>query len=339
MKNISELLKDLTSVSAVSGCENNLYSLLSDILSKYGKVSTDSMNNIYCTFGEGYHFLLDAHIDEIGFVVTEITDDGFIKFDKIGGIDTKCLPAFEVTVYGKKEISGVISTLPPHLQSDDDEKKAPKLSNLPIDTGYAKEELEEIVGLGDRITFKKQFTPLLNNQISATALDDRAGVAAILLSLDKLKNLPCKITVMFSSQEEVGTRGAKIGLYLKNVDEAISVDVSFAYTPDCDKSDCGEISKGAMIGFSPILNRKMTEKLVETAVKNNISYQKEIMSGRTGTNADVISVSENGVKTALISIPQKYMHQRVEVVDTNDIQSVADLISAYISERSSEVNA
>lgn len=339
MKDLSELLKDLTSVPAVSGTENNIFSLLSNLLSNYGEVTTDAMNNIYCTFGNGYHFLLDAHIDEIGFVVTEITEDGFIKFDKIGGMDTKCLPAFEVTIYGKKEISGVISTLPPHLQNDEDEKKAPKLSDLSIDTGYTKGELEDLVSLGDRITFKKQFTPLLNNQISATALDDRAGVAAILLTLDKLKKLPCKVTVMFSSQEEVGTRGAKIGPYMKNVDEAISVDVSFAYTPDCDKRDCGEISKGAMIGFSPILNRKMTEHLVETADKNKIPYQKEIMSGRTGTNADVISVSENGVKTALISIPQKYMHQRVEVVDVNDIHSVADLISAYISERSSEVNA
>lgn len=339
MKNTIELLKKLTSVPAVSGYENNLYSVLCDILKEYGEVTTDAMNNVYCTFGEGYHFLLDAHIDEIGFVVTEITDDGFIKFDKIGGIDTKCLPAFEVTVWGKENISGVISTLPPHLQNAEEEKKAPKLSDLSIDTGYSKEQLENIVSLGDRITFKKQFTTLLNDQVSATSLDDRSGAAAIILAAEKLKNMPCKVTIMLSSQEEVGTRGAKIGPYLKNVDEAISVDVSFAYTPDCDKTECGEISKGAMIGFSPILNREMSETLVKLAKEKKIPFQKEIMAGRTGTNADVISISESGIKTALISIPEKYMHQRVEVVDINDVKAVSDLICAYVEKRSCEVNA
>lgn len=339
MKNTLKLLNDLTQITCVSGYEKNIHSYLKEALSEYGEVTTDAMNNIYCTFGEGIHFLLDAHIDQIGFIVTDITDDGFIKFDKIGGIDTKYLPAMEVSIWGKKEISGVISTLPPHLQSAEDEKKAPKISELAIDTGYSKSELDEIVSVGDTITFKNNFTKLLNSYVSANSLDDRCGVASILLCLDKLKKLPCKITVLFSSQEEVGKRGAKIAPYLKKVDEAICVDVSFAYTPGCDKSDCGEISKGAMIGYSPILDRDMSNKLFSTAKVNNISYQCEIMPGITGTNADVISISECGIKTALISIPQKYMHQRVEVVDTADVEAVSDLICAYIKERSSINNA
>lgn len=144
---------------------------------------------------------------------------------------------------------------------------------------------------------------------------------------------------MFSSQEEVGTRGAKIGPFGKNVNEAISVDVSFAHTPGCDKADCGEISKGAKIGFSPILDKTISKKLVDVADKNNIPYQCEIMAGRTGTNADVISVNGCGVKSALISIPEKYMHQAVEVVDLDDIKAVSDLIVAYIAERAGEMNA
>lgn len=339
MKNISELLKKITAPVGVSGCEENIVQVLTEILKSYGEVAVDSMNNVFCTFGEGYHFLLDAHMDEIGFVVTEITEDGFIKFDKCGGIDTRPLPAYEVSVWGKEEIRGIISTLPPHLQSAEDEKKAPDLKSLAIDTGYTKEQLDNRVSLGDRITFKRNFTPLINNYISASCLDDRSGICAILLALDKLKNLPCKITVMFSSQEEVGTRGAKIGPFAKNVDEAISVDVSFAYTPGCDKNECGEISKGAMIGFSPVLDRLISQKLISVAEKNSIPYQCEIMSGRTGTNADVISVNSCGIKTALISIPEKYMHQSVEVVDPADIRAAADLISAYITERAGELNA
>lgn len=339
MEKTIELLKELTQTVGVSGCEENIAALLKKKLSLYGDVTVDSMNNVFCTFGEGYHFLLDAHLDEIGLIVTDITDDGFIKFSNCGGIDARPLPAMEVSVWGREEVKGVISTLPPHLQSASDEKKIPKLSELAIDTGLTKDKLEKLVSLGDRITFKRNFTPLLNGLVSASCLDDRSGVAAILMCLDELKNLGCKVTVMFSSQEEVGTRGAKVGPYAKSVDEAISVDVSFALTPGCDKSECGELSKGAMIGFSPILDKEISRKLVDAAEKNNIPYQCEIMSGRTGTNADVISISEKGIKTALISIPEKYMHQRVEVVNTADVESVSRLICTYIKERIGDVNA
>lgn len=339
MEKTIELLKELTQTVGVSGCEENIVALLREKLSSYGDVTVDSMNNVFCTFGEGYHFLLDAHLDEIGLIVTDITDDGFIKFSNCGGIDARPLPAMEVSVWGREEVKGIISTLPPHLQSASDEKKIPKLSELAIDTGLTKDKLEKLVSLGDRITFKRNFTPLLNGLVSASCLDDRSGVAAILMCLDELKNMGCKVTVMFSSQEEVGTRGAKIGSYAKSVDEAISVDVSFALTPGCDKSECGELSKSAMIGFSPILDKEISRNLVDAAEKNNIPYQCEIMSGRTGTNADVISISEKGIKTALISIPEKYMHQRVEVVDTADVESVSRLICAYIKERIGDVNA
>lgn len=337
--NTVELLKELTSAVGVSGEENNIVDLLKTKLEPYGAVSIDAMNNVYCTFGSGYHFLLDAHLDEIGMIVTDITDDGFIKFNRVGGIDRRMLLGYEVSIWGKEEVKGIISTLPPHLQTAEDEKKVPEFKDLSIDVGMDKEEIVKIVSLGDKITFKRNFTKLLNNQISASCLDDRSGVASVLMSLDELKNLPCKITVMFSSQEEVGTRGAKIGPYAKKIDEFISVDVSFAYTPACDKADCKEIGKGAMIGFSPILDKIISRKLVDTAKKNNIPYQCEIMNGSTGTNADVITLSENGIKGALISIPEKYMHQPMEVVDISDIESVSKLICAYVKEKAGELNA
>ena len=272
-------------------------------------------------------------------IVTDITDDGFIKVNRCGGVDRRMLLGYEVSVWGNKEVKGVISTLPPHLQSADDEKKVPEFKDISIDVGMNKEKIEKIVSLGDKVTFKRNFTPLLNNQLSASCLDDRAGVASILLCLDRLKKVPCKITVMFSSQEELGTRGAKIGAYSKNIDEFISVDVSFAYTPNCDKVDCGIIGNGAMIGFSPILDKNISNNLVKVADKNNIKYQREIMAGSTGTNADVITLSEKGIKGGLISIPEKYMHQPCEVVNIDDIVSVSDLICAYIEEKAGVQNA
>ena len=335
-----DLLEKITTPVAVSGAENNIVNVLKDMLSQYGDVTVDSLNNVYCTFGKGYHFLLDAHIDEIGFIVKSISDDGFIKVHNVGGVDRRMLLASEVCVWGKDEYRGVISTLPPHLQKASDEKTAPQIDEISIDIGMTREQAEKCVSLGDRVTFKRNFTKLLGTQVSSSVLDDRSGVASIILALDEIKNLPCKVTVMFSSQEEVGTRGAKVGPYNKNIDEAIVVDVSFGYTPMCKKSDCGEIGKGSMIGFSPILDREMSNKLVDTAKNNDIPYQIEVMGdGHTGTNADVISISENGVKTALISIPEKYMHSPIEIVDTNDVEAVAKLIFTYIKERVGDINA
>ena len=336
---IVELLKMLTQTNGVSGDEENVVSLLTDILEPYGKVEVDALNNVTCTFGDGYHFLLDAHLDEIGFIVTEITDDGFIKFDKLGGIDLRMLPSQEVIIHGKEKVFGVISSKPPHLQSNNDADAVPEIRDLSIDTGFSANRINEIVEIGDRITLKKNFVNLLNSRISASCLDDRSGIAAIILALDELKKINCKITVLFSSQEEVGTRGAKTGAFGKDIDEAICVDVSFAYSPGCDKDECGELSKGAMIGFSPIRNKDMSDNLVKVCKDNNILFQREVMNGRTGTNADVISVCESGVKTALISIPEKYMHQSVEVIDLDDIESISKLISLYVSERVGELNA
>lgn len=337
--NTVELIKNLVKYPAVSGNEKDLINYLKEILSNYGTVETDSMNNVICTFGNGYHVLLDAHIDEIGFVVTSVTDDGFLKLGAVGGIDNRMLLGSEVTVWGKQKVNGIISTLPPHLQKSSDEKKVPDLNEVSVDIGMNKEDALKVISLGDRVTFKRKFNVLLNNQISSNCLDDRAGVAAVINSLDELKKLPVKVTVLFSTQEEVGTRGAKIGPHAKNIDECIAVDVSFGYTPGCDKKDCGEIGKGVMIGYSPILDRENSNVLKNVALECNIPFQQEIMSGRTGTNADVISVCENGIKCSLLSIPLKYMHTPVEVVKVDDVNSVSDLITAYVKKKVGELNA
>ncbi|MDE6660096.1 MAG: M42 family peptidase [Eubacterium sp.] len=333
------LIEKLVSVPAVGGDEERIITVLKEILSPYGEVEVDAVNNVICTFGSGYHILLDAHIDEIGLIVTSIADDGFLKVAACGGVDKRMLLGSEVTVWGKETLCGVISTLPPHLQKASDEKKVTEVSEISVDVGLDKETAEKLIPLGSKITFKRQFTKLLNNQISSNCLDDRAGVASLILALDELKKLPIKVTVLLSTQEELGTRGAKSGPYGRIVDEAIAVDVSFGYTPGCDKEECGEIGKGAMIGISPTLDKNISKELVEAAKESNIQYQLEVMNGRTGTNADVISISENGIKCGLLSIPLKYMHSPVEVVDLSDVESVSNLIVAYAKRKAGAENA
>lgn len=339
MMNTCELIKKLVSVPAVGGEEDRIISVLKEILSPYGKVETDAVNNVICTFGSGYHILLDAHIDEIGLTVTSVSNDGFLKVNACGGVDKRMLLGSEVTVWGNEKLSGVISTLPPHLQKSSDKGNVPEISDIAVDIGFDKEKAEKLVPLGSKITFKRHFTPLLNNQISSNCLDDRAGVASLILALDELKKLPIKVTLLLSTQEEIGTVGAKSAPFGREVDEAIAVDVSFGYSPNCSKDECGEIGKGAMIGFSPTLSKKISDELIKTAKENDIPFQHEIMNGRTGTNADVISVSESGIKCGLISIPLKYMHSPVEVVDLSDVESVSRLIVAYAKRKAGAINA
>ena len=337
--NTKELLKKLVCVPAVGGCEDKINSLLGELLRDMGEVHTDSMNNLTCTFGEGYHILLDAHIDEIGLIVTSVTDEGFLKVAACGGIDRRMLCESEVTVWGKEKLYGIISALPPHLQKASDGKKAPDISDISIDLGLNAEKAKELVPLGSRITFRRQYNELLSNQVTSNCLDNRAGAAAIILALEKIKGLPVKITALFSTQEELGTRGAKTGPFSLGVDEALVADVSFGYTPNSNKDECGEISKGGMIGVSPVLSAEISESLKRCALENGIEHQIEVMESRTGTNADVISLCGGGIKCGLVSIPIKYMHSPIETADISDIEAVARLIAAYVKERAEEVNA
>lgn len=338
MMETEELIKKLTGAYALSGCEDNLYDMLEELLGKYGSVSRDCLNNVFCTFGEGAHFLLDAHTDEIGLIVTSVTDEGFLKFSASGGVDRRFLPASEVLVLAKEQLRGVICALPPHLRSESD-KKPGKITELAVDVGLPAGEAARLVSPGDRIVFRHSFDTLCGSRISSNCLDDRCGVAALLLAIDKLKDVPAKITVMLSAQEEVGTRGAKAGAFTVQADEAIVVDVSFGYSPQCSKDECGLISGGAMIGYSPVLDRGISKRLSECAKKNGIPHQADVMNSRTGTNADVIALSKGGVKCGLISIPLRYMHTPCEVIDIKDVESTAGLIAAYIRERAGELNA
>ena len=141
-----------------------------------------------------------------------------------------------------------------------------------------------------------------------------------------------KVTFLFSSKEEVGGMGAKVASYANAPEESIVVDVSFATQQGVPRDSSGNMGKGAMIGFSPVLDKKMTKELISLATKYKIPFQHEVMGGKTGTNADNICVSRSGVPTALISIPQKNMHTPAEIIDTKDIEACSRLIYKYITE-------
>ncbi len=332
--NVKDTVIALTEASGASGNESAAAEAALEILKKFCPDAEYTAGNIIGRYGaekpERPLLVLDAHIDQVGMIVTYITDEGFIKFSNLGGLDHRILPAQPVVIHGRKDVKGVICSVPPHLSGG----KAEVLSydDAAIDTGMTKEELEKYVSLGDSITYDVHYRELLGSRITARSLDDRCGVAAILRTLELLEGCEpaYNIAVIFSSQEELGERGAAIGAYTLDPDIALAVDVSFAYAIGEDEKKCGKLGKGPMIGISPSLSREITDKLINAAKAEDIPYQTEVMNGMTGTNADRYSVSRGGAKTCTVSIPLRNMHTPVEVIDLEDVELTAKLLAGFI---------
>lgn len=334
---LSTMLEALCSAKGVSGAENEAAVAASEMLGRFMPVKTDALGSVMGRKeGKGPHILLDAHLDQIGLIVTAIDDSGFLKFAKCGGADRRVLAAAEVTVHGRENIFGVVTSTPPHLAKPDDATKALPFDEMAIDIGMKKEEAEKLVSLGDRVTFNGKYLPLLGNRVSSPSIDDRAGVAAVLRCLEILeeKGVDCNLSVMFSVQEETGGSGAQTAAFTAKADEAIAVDVSFASAPSVSSEKYASLGKGTMIGFAPSLDYKMSRTLESIAKRENIPYQPEVMGGKTGTNCDEIQVSGRGVRTALLSVPLRNMHTACEVCDLDDIENTARLMAEYITERS-----
>lgn len=298
-------------------------------LSKYAETSQNGINVVGKIKGSSdYTLMLEAHIDEVGFVVTDIDELGFLTVKNCGGIDLRMLPSKTVIIHGKEKVTGVFCATPPHLGGV---KEYDDISALKIDTLLG-ENAKEIISVGDFVTFNQKASALQGGCITGKSLDNRAGVICLLETARRLcgKDLPFNVVFAFTDAEELGNRGAVTTTFDLSPDEAVVLDVSFADAPDVPSDECGKLSGGAMIGMSPILDKEISKKLVSVAKKNNLPYQTEVMGGRTGTNGDVISISKSGVKTGLVSIPLRNMHTDVEIIDIKDIKNVCDLLEAYI---------
>lgn len=331
---LKKTILELSAVCGVSGEEDSACAYALEKLKKYTDDAYIKNGNVIGNFGsrkEGVpHILLDAHIDQVGLIVTHIYESGFLGISNIGGIDRRLLPAQQVVIHGKERLTGVICSTPPHLSDDD--KKVNKIDEFFIDTGMSYEQVSKLVSHGDKISFVSEPQELLNNRITGCALDDRCGVAAILYALELLKNenYNCSFTVLFSAQEELGERGAAIGAFEINPDIALAVDVSFGRCLGDKEYETGELGKGAMIGISPCLSKEVSHKLQQISEQESIPYQPEVMNGLTSTNADRFSVNRAGCKACTVSIPLKYMHTPAEIIQTDDVENTGRLIAAYI---------
>lgn len=327
-----ELLLRLSRAAGVSGAEEGIARAIEAELDGIAGCRRTPLGCVIATVGAGRgpKVMTASHMDEVGFIVTHIEEDGFLRVAQVGGIDRKLYASACVTVHtAQGDLPGVIASVPPHLRRE--EKELPAADAVAVDLGLSGEEARAAVLPGDRLTLDVPPAVLLDGSVSARALDDRACCAAVILAAKELAalSLPLELDFVFTTMEEVGSQGAVTAAGELAPDCCIALDVSFAVTPDAPAKNCGRLGGGPMLGIAPVLDNALTGLARRTAEGEGLPLQFEVMAGTTGTDADEIATSGCGVRTVLFSIPQRYMHTPVEVIDPADVEAAAALIVAF----------
>lgn len=332
---VKDFLIKLCESAHVSGYGSEGTEIIRAAFSEYlPDVTTDGFGNVIgFKKGKGKGKLMfAAHMDEIGLMVSDIDERGYVGFTTIGGFDSRVFPAMEVTIHGKEKIFGVIGIKPPHILPPEDAKKVFKAEELLIDTGYGREKLVSVIRVGDIITIRSKAAELKNGCLSIKSMDDSAGVAALLSAIKNLRRVDCDYDVYFvaTEQEEVGLRGAETSAYSIEPDIAVAIDVGFAKTPDVNSSRVIDMGKGPAVGVGPHIHPAVFARLKRAAKDANLRYQVEALPSHTGTDADSMQLSGTGVATGVISIPLKYMHTPVETVKLDDIEQTGRLLAEFV---------
>jgi len=333
--NTAELICELSSLNAPAGFEYHAAARMAELLRPLvDSVHTDAAGNLVgllsCGRPDAPRLLLDAHIDEIGFVITG-REKGFLRFMPLGGVDPRMLPGAELVILTPEPVFGVVASTPPHLTGDEERDKAIPVSDLYIDIGMD-EEGAALIPVGTPAVFAGNASVHGEGSVCGKALDDRAGFAVLLRALELLRGRDffVDVAVLGSVQEELGLRGAQTGAFALDPDCCVAVDVTFGRTPDDSKEKTFTMGGGPAIGLGPNLNRGLCDRLRSLAKERDIPCQLEVMEGNTGTNGWVIELCRGGVPTALLSVPVKYMHSPVEMLLLADFEHTARLLAEFI---------
>lgn len=344
---LEQLLVDLTSAPGVSGREQRVTSVLVDFLktgdakSWVTEVRTDALGNLIMykagSAPNPPRIMFAAHTDEIGLIVTEVKD-GFLRFAPVGGVDVRVLLAQEVVVHGKRDIPGIIGAKPPHIQDPDESNESVKIEDMLIDTGLPADELKAQVSVGDFVTIRRELTALRNSTFSGKALDDRAGVLALVECLRRLNGFAHEADVycVATTQEEVGLRGALVSAFGVEPDVGIAVDVTHGSIPGLAEHEAFDLGKGPVLAVGPQVHPKVLGQLKASAEEAGVSYRIEPSPYPGGTDTYAIQMVREGVPTALVSIPLKYMHTSVETVSIKDIQDTGRLLAQFVMDLDSK---
>ena len=336
---LKALITSLCGIYSVSGAESGGAQSVGRVLGDlFDEQITDAVgNHIFikrCGRKNAPKILVDAHFDEIGMMVTDITEDGFVRFTNVGGVDTRILPGAKLLIYGKKIVEGIVCAMPTRLLGNDPEK-LPEIGQLYLDTGIGAHELKKMISIGSSIGFMPTYTNLLGGKIAGKAFDDKAcgACAAYGIAAVETKDLAGDVYFLFSAGEETSMLGARTGGERICPDYAMVIDVTHAATPDTGDLPLASFGSGAVLEYAPVVNRAMTNMLKKVVVQKEIPFTCAATGGSTGTNANRLWMTGDGVPTVLVSLPIKNMHSSTEVLDLRDAQAVADVVSAFVSDK------
>ena len=326
-----QALERLCTCTAPSGFEGPAAAVAAELLRPLvDEVSIDRMGNVLGVRRSktpgAPKLLLDAHLDEIGLIVTGV-EDGFLRFRSIGGVDPRMLPGRELVVLTDPPLRGLVA-----CPAGGDENKSVPLNELYVDVGLSQEEAERAVPVGTPMVYRAGCFPLGEDQMCGKSMDDRACFVTLLRAAELLrdKELDVELHILGSTREEVSGAGAVVGTWAVAPDFCVAVDVTHGKTPDGPADKTFALGGGPAIGVGPNMTRWMTERMIAKAKEHSIPYQLEIMSGHTGTNGWEMQISREGVATSVLSLPLKYMHTPVETLSLADMEGVAQLLAAFV---------
>ena len=329
-----KLLAEICEAAGAPGHEQRIREIvLREVSPLVDEVRTDNMGNVTAIKKgkEDKKVMIGAHMDEIGFIVTHIDDNGFLRFHTLGGFDPKTLTAQRVIVHGTKDLVGVMGSKPIHVMTPEERNKAPKTTDFFIDMGMPKSEVEKYIAVGNPITRERKLIEM-GNCINCKSIDNRVSVFILIEMLKEMKKTPpYDVYAVFTVQEEIGIRGANVSSMQINPDFGFGLDTTIAWdTPGSTKQEqVSALGEGACIKVmdsSTVCDYRMVAYMKEIAKKKKIKTQLEILPAGGTDTAGIQRMNPGGSIAGAVSIPTRHIHQVIEMVNRNDVRASIDLL-------------
>ncbi len=339
----NDILK-LCGLMSVSGFEYRATDKIKEIYGgDFDSVYSDRVGNITmlkkCARDNAPAIFVDAHFDEVGMLVSDVLDGGFLRIVNVGGLDPSIMQAADVIAYGKEELRGVVASMPPHLRSADS-GKLPAISELIVDVGegYSKEELEEICPIGTPVGFAPVYSSLGDEYIAGKSFDNKAcgAIAARAIISTPAEELAGDVYLCFSAREETGHSGGGVmpACFDIEPDYAMVIDVNLGAGPDTPERETVDMGKGVSVAFSASTDRALTKSVIALCKEKEIAHSICAAPTSTGTNAVAVNLVADGIPVVDIGLPLRNMHTYNEVIGDKDIKSLYDLVCGFITSRS-----
>jgi len=336
-KALSEHVKTLLRAPGLSAFEAPVRAVVAEAWRRYAPKQTVSrLGSLHALQpGTGRNprpkILITAHMDKIGLMVTQVVG-GFCRVTEIGGLDSRILPGLPFIIHGREDVPAAVILPPAALLSPDRKSEIGRLQDLWLDTGLPAADAARLIRIGDPASFAQQPLELANGRISGPSLDDRAGVAALTVCLEELAAKPHRWDVIAAAtaQEEETLGGAFTSGFAVKPDLAVAVDVTFAAGPGLPEHKTFPIAEGPTIGIGPNAHPAVCRAFIQAADKAGIKYALEVMPQHSGTDAIALQIAHEGVPTAVIGIPLRYMHTAVETVAVSDIRQTGRLLAETV---------